>query len=231
MSIALTVLMVLGVSPAGSLDGLKCDSTLVASQQIEAAMQTGTLLVTEGDCLAVRVYTQSPFTHVATVVVRNGRPVVYDAANGVGVRCLSLEKYLGTQGRNEIHVFQPKEPLTDEAQKKLESYLDSQLGRPYEVQHFVRGERGRGVHCSEYVTDALMHTGLLKAQQPARVSPASLVQGITRDAIYAQKQTVFIQPPEAVRSNATTWYGQLWDETKSCTTDCCQQTKSWLFCK
>lgn len=231
MSLMLAMALVIGVNPSANLDGLKCDSAVTAAREMAPALQTGTLLVTKGDCLAVQVYTQSPFTHVAVVVVRNTRPLVYESANGIGARCLSLEKYLGTQNQHEVHVFQPRTELSDVSKHKLEVYLDSQLGRPYEVQHFLTGDPSTGMHCSEYVTNGLIQSGLLKAKQPARVSPASLVQGITQSEVYAAKQTILIQLPEASRTQTSTWYGQLWQQTKNCTADCYQQTKGCLFCK
>ncbi len=231
MSLMLAMALVIGVNPSANLDGLKCDSAVTAAREMAPAMQTGTLLVTKGDCLAVRVYTQSPFTHVAVVVVRNTRPLVYESTNGVGVRCLSLDKYLSTQNQQEVHVFQPKTTLSESSKQKLEVYLDSQLGRPYEVQHFLTGDVSTGMHCSEYVTCGLIQSGLLKAKQPARVSPASLVQGITQSEVYSAKQTVLIQPPASQQSQTATWYGQLWEDTRNCTANCYQQTKGCLFCK
>ncbi len=50
------------------------------------SLPTGTLIFSKGDCLAVRVYTQSGFTHVARVAERGGRAYVDDTTNGAGGR-------------------------------------------------------------------------------------------------------------------------------------------------
>ena len=78
------------------------------ADSLSSRVQTGTLLFSKGDCLAVRIYTQSSYTHVAMIVMRNGEPLVYDSMNGIGARCLTLKNYLNTQRPATIHVFQPK---------------------------------------------------------------------------------------------------------------------------
>jgi len=80
------------------------------ADSLASRVQTGTLLFSKGDCLAVRIYTQSAYTHVAMIVMRNGEPLVYDSMNGTGVRCLTLKNYLNTQRPATIHLFQPKQP-------------------------------------------------------------------------------------------------------------------------
>jgi hypothetical protein len=203
-----------------------------AAAALTPALQTGTLLVTTGDCLAVRVYTQSPYTHVAAVVMRRGRPFVYESANGAGVRCQTLENYLASQGSDEIHVLQPQTPFSDKQAEQFETYLDAQLGRPYAIQHHVTGRRCRGLHCSEYVTDALMACQLIHANQPSRVSPASLREGLLRAKLYEQASTVRLEAaPRARPAPDDNWCLQLWHETKQCTTDCWTKTKRWFACR
>ncbi len=45
------------------------------ADSLTSRVQTGTLLFSKGDCLAVRIYTQSAYTHVAMIVMRNGEPL------------------------------------------------------------------------------------------------------------------------------------------------------------
>jgi len=227
----LILLALVGATPSSQLNGASFESLDQAVAEIQPTMQTGTLLVTRGDCLAVRVYTQSPYTHVGAVVIRNGQPIVYDSANGVGVRCQSLEKYLRSQSPGEIHIFHPQQRLSQGRAGRFETWLDGQLGEPYAVKHFLSGERGKGLHCAEYVTDALIASRLIKARQPARVSPASLVEGVTKHGIYSNRQTVRVEEPPRPLNPESDWCEGLWVDTKSCTSDCWKQTRGWFLCQ
>ncbi len=202
-----------------------------AASSIEPAMQTGTLLVSKGDCLAVRIYTQSPLTHVAAVVIRNGKPFVYDSANGVGVRCQTLENYLKSLSANEIYVLQPTKPFSAKRAGGFASYLDSQLGKPYAIKHHLTGERAAGVHCAEYVTDALQDCRLVRAKQPARVSPASLVEGVVKSKVYHAATTIQLTRPEPPPPPNASWCSRLWFDTTTCTSSACLQMKRWFLCQ
>ena len=232
MSALMLAVALASASPDQSDEKVSVRSLGEAESKVVADIQTGTLLVTEGDCLAVRIYTQSPYTHVGAVVVRNGQPFVYDSANGAGVRCLTLKNYLSSQSPSEIHVFHPNREFSEAKSEKLEYWLDSQLGRPYAITHHLTGERSAGLHCSEYVMDALQHCGVLKAKRPSRVSPASLVTGITQHRLYSKTMAVHVTPPEPAPQPASdSWCGSLWQDTKTCTADCYRKTKGWIFCR
>lgn len=232
MSALILAVAVASASPSKSAEKVSVQSLGEAESRLRADVQTGTLLVTEGDCLAVRVYTQSPYTHVAAVVLRNGKPFVYDSVNPVGVRCVTLKNYLSSQSPSEIHVFHPKREFSKAKRGKLESWLDSQLGRPYGIKHHLTGERAKGLHCSEYVTDALKHCGVINAKRPSRVSPASLVTGITKHDLYVNAVTVRVKPPKPAKAPASeSWCGKLWDDTVSCTANCYRKTKGWILCE
>ena len=228
----LMVLALVGGSPVAKPQRTEFESLDQVTTVVESDAQTGTLLVTQGDCLAVRVYTQSPYTHVAAVVVRNGKPVVYDSVKGTGARCLPLKTYLQSVGDDEIHVFQPRRAFSESRAGKFEAALDSQLGRPYAVRHHLSGERGEGLHCSEYVTDALMAGRVISAKQPARVSPASLVEGITKHGIYSMGTTLSVKPPQPRDTQSESgWCAGLWDDTKTCTSDCWKKVRGWCLCE
>jgi hypothetical protein len=232
MSALMLAVALASASPEKSGEKVSVRSLGQAESEVRSEIQTGTLLVTEGDCLAIRIYTQSPYTHVAAVVVRNGKPFVYDSANGVGVRCSTLKNYLSSQSPSEIHVFQPKHKFSRTKSDKLESWLDSQLGRPYAISHHLSGERSSGLHCSEYVMDAMQHCGVLKAKRPSRVSPASLVTGITHHRLYSKSMVVQVEPPKPTpQTESDSWCGSLWNDTKTCTADCYRKTKGWIFCR
>lgn len=203
-----------------------------AVQEISQACQSGSLIFSEGDCLAVRFYTNSSYTHVAMVICESdGLPYVYDSMNGVGVRKLRLNEYLETQAPDHVHLYHPKRPLDQTEVLELKSHLESQLGRPYSVKHHITGKRCKGLHCSEYVTDALMEIDWLKAENPPRVSPASLAEGVTIHDVYEPAQQyalpVLFEPiPEPEGTCA-----KLWRDTKECTWHCCSKMSRWFLCQ
>lgn len=201
-----------------------------AGDRLARGATTGTLLFSRGDCLAVKVFTASPYTHAAAIVVRPDGPVVYDSANGAGVRCLPLHEYLATQRPDVVHVLAPCAPLPPEKAEKFTAHLDSQLGRPYAVAHHVTGRRVEGLHCAEYLTDALMAAEMIRAERPSRVSPASLREGLLTGNLYATGPTVRIaapDPPPAPDGRCARW----WHETKLCTVGCCRQMSRWFLCR
>ena len=202
-----------------------------ASRMLADELETGALLFSRGDCLAVKVYTYSPYTHVAAVVCRDGRVTVYDATSGVGVRRHGLKEYLRLQQPNVFHVFRPRAPFSRRRAEAFEEVLQRELGRPYAVKHFLTGKRAEGVHCSEYVTDALIAARLIHAHRPARVSPASLAEGILESDVYSAGPVVRLEtvPPEVPRGD--NWCEQLWIDTKVCTRDCCTRLRRWFLCR
>jgi len=202
-----------------------------AASVLAEHVQTGTLILSQGDCLAVRVFTASPYTHVAAVVVEQGHPVVYDCANGVGVRKQLLEEYLDSQSPDAIHVFHPCTPFSAEQAQAFETSLNKQLGRAYGIKHHLTGRRAEGLHCAEYVTDALMSPGLIHANSPPRVSPASLVEGILKADLYSLPHTFELNEPVVVIDKDAPWCSRMWAGTKLCTINCCSKMSGWFLCR
>lgn len=199
--------------------------------EVGPTLQTGTLIFSQGDCLAIRIYTQSPYTHVGAVVLRHGEPMVYDATGGPGVRCQTLEKYLASQGTADLFILQPKAKFAAERCEELEKYLDSQLGRPYSVQHHLTGKRVAGLHCAEYMTDALMHCKMIEAKEPARVSPASLRTGLLEAKLYDHSTTFRLTTPEPPVVAGKSWCSRSWDCTASCSVYCWRKLSGWVCCQ
>lgn len=202
-----------------------------AALDLEPQLQTGSLIAGRGDCLAIRAYTASAYTHVGVVVVAGGEAHVYDAMNGVGVRRQPLDEYLQSMSPDVLHIFHPRRPLSEEQGRGLEYYLESQLGREYGVAHHVTGRRAAGVHCAEYATDALMSIDLIHAQRPAKVSPASLIEGMTQHEIYLQTRTIRLLSPTPDAPPADGWCERLWIDTKDCTRRCGRKMSAWFLCR
>jgi hypothetical protein len=201
-------------------------------QAVADAVQTGSIIASRGDCLPVRLYTQSPYTHVGTVVVEDGRPVVYDSMIRIGVRCQSLDEYLESQRPCDIELFHPIKPFTQAQAKNFGKYLHDQVGRPYGVKQYVTGREGKGLHCAEYLTQALIASEHVTSENPALVSPAGIVECVTKYEIYAVGDKSNLPPvPVPPPLPATTWCGRLWQDTTLCTHGCWTQTKRWALAK
>jgi len=204
------------------------DAITIISREAE----TGTLLFSKGDCLAVRIFTKSPFTHVATIVREEDQITVYDSMNGVGVRKQSLRDYLKNRGGDVLHIYHPSQAFDVQKSNKFKQHLEQKIGTPYAVRHHLSGKRGQGVHCAEYMTDALQACNILKAKNPANVSPGSLFRGVTMYNIYQTGQIIALTsaaPAEDEKGNNRCH--QWWIDTKVCTWKCCHKLKGWFFCK
>ncbi|MAT15344.1 MAG: hypothetical protein CMJ46_08755 [Planctomyces sp.] len=193
-------------------------------------LQTGSLIFTKGDCLAVRMFTRSPYTHVAAVVKEKGGLYIYDSMNPMGVRRLSLTKYLSTQQPDELHLLHPRVAWTQPQQEAFVAALESRMGTPYSVKHHLTGRRSDGIHCAEYVIDALAECDVMRAKNPPRVSPASLLQGGVESDRYQPVRSFAIHPPEVPTEVADGWCEQMWIDTCDCTSNCWTRFRKMVFC-
>jgi len=200
-----------------------------AAEDLSAQVRTGTLLFSEGDCLAVKVFTGSPYTHVAGVVVEDGEAWVYDSQNGVGVRKLRLAAYLAAVRPDELHVLQPAEGLPDA--NAFRKHLEQEIGRPYAVAHHLTGKRCDGVHCAEYMTDSLISAKLIKAKRPPRVSPASLRDGLLKHGLYEEGTVLTVAAEEPKREPGSTWCREAWLDTKDCCASCWGCMRRCVLCR
>lgn len=197
-----------------------CPSLDRMTDQLAEEVRTGTLLFSQGDCLAIKVFSKSDYTHVATVVVENGKPYVYESTNKVGVRKLPLTEYVSISAPDRLHVMQPDFRFNEKLRKPFVAHLREEIGRPYSVKHHLTGKRCEGLHCAEYVTDALMASDIIRAQNPPKVSPASLHAGIEQANLYHCSLVLNLEPPPPVREEGDGWCDSLWLDTKYCTQDC-----------
>lgn len=202
-----------------------------AAEHVSHESRTGTLIFSRGDCLAVKVFSGGPFTHVAAVVMQDGKAIVYDSMNGVGVRKQGLEEFIESQNPDVIHVAHPVKSFSDEDCREFVAHLEGELGRPYAVAHHLTGERVEGLHCAEYVTDSLIACNLIHADLPSRVSPASLAEGIIGDELYSPAVTFELAQPAAEVEQGSNWCHQLWIDTKVCTMNCCHKLRRMFLCR
>lgn len=216
------------VSPTASVS---YTTAAPAANYLSERVQTGTLLLSRGDCLAVKVFARSRYTHVAAVVVTKGKAYVYESANGAGVRKKSLSKYLEDESPDTIYVLNPAAPFSKKRAETLKQHLEKEIGRPYGIKHHFTGKPAKGVHCSEYITHALQACKMIHAKRPSRVSPGSLAQGVLGSSLYETGVAVQIQPTEEEAAVGRNRCEQFWFDTKFCTVKFCRKCKSWLTCR
>jgi hypothetical protein len=202
-----------------------------AAADLDKRVQTGTLLVSKGDCVAIKVFTCSRYTHVGAVVRYKGKPYVYESANGHGARWQSLEDYLDSESPNTFYVLNPKRRFSPKRAKLFQKHLDSELGRRYAIKHHVTGTRSDGVHCSEYVTDAMIACRLLTAERPSRVTPASLAKGVLDSGLYEADCAIALKEEEASESVGSNRCEQMWIDTKICTRNFCIKVRRLFACR
>ncbi|WP_437203683.1 YiiX/YebB-like N1pC/P60 family cysteine hydrolase [Planctomicrobium sp. SH664] len=198
---------------------------------IRAQCQTGSLIFTEGDCLAVRIFTWSSYTHVGAVVFEGDEPFVYDSTSGIGVRKLPLREFLLALQVEQVSLLHPVRPFTAEEAATFELTLRGELGRPYSVKHHLTGRRNSGLHCAEYVTDALISIDWLQAKNPVRVSPASLVAGIVMYQVYQVGEIVPVPVVLTPVPETTGMCARLWQGTRSALASCTTKLSGWVLCR
>lgn len=209
--------------------------TYAAPDEVAAALsaevRTGTLLFSRGDCLAVKVFTQSCYTHVAGVIVEADGPWVYDSQNGAGVRKLQLVEYLAVTRPDRLVVLHPANAFDEGRAGRFRAHLEQEVGRPYAVAHHLTGNRCEGLHCAEYMTDSLMAAGLIKAEHPSRVSPASLRSGLLKYDLYTEAETIEVAVAEPERPAGRNWCHELWLDTKDCCGSCWSCVRRCVLCR
>jgi len=221
-----------GLVLAGMLSASAVEVNGAVVAELRHEVQTGTLLFSQGDCLAIKVFSGSRFTHVGAVVVEDGRAWVYDSMNGAGVRRQSLEDYVRFLVPSDVWVLHPARPMTDDEAHTFVRHLNSQLGRPYRIKHYSTGHRTDGLHCAEYITDALIAMGWFTAREPARVSPGSLWQGVTWSGRYVDGGAyTLVEPVAPAVARDESWCQWSWRETRECCGACCRQLSRWFLCR
>ena len=226
----MTYLLVAAAFTIAPQSNVEYASASSAASYLAGEVTTGTLLFSKGDCVAVKVFTRSKYTHVAAVVITNGKAYVYESANGAGVRKKTLEDYLESESPDIIYVVNPAVPFSKKRARVLRRHLEKEIGRPYGIKHHFTGKRAKGLHCSEYLTDALMSCRMIHANRPSRVSPASLAQGVIGSSLYEAGVAVQVKPMQE-REVGRNRCEQLWIDTKICTINFCLKFRRMFVCQ
>ncbi len=78
--------------------------------------------------------------------------------------------------------------------------------------------------------DALAACRLMKANQPAKVSPDSLRRGVEQTSLYEKVLVVNLTKP-VQRETGGNWCEKTWIDTKVCTSQCFGKLGRWFACK
>ena len=96
--------------------------------------------------LAIQRATHSPYSHVGIVLLRDGKPFVFEAI--ATVRYTPLAQWIGRGDKGRHVVKRLKAPLTDEQRKKLHAAAARYAGKPYDLYFEWSDQR---IYCSELV--------------------------------------------------------------------------------
>jgi len=96
--------------------------------------------------LAVQRATHSPWSHMGVVLMRGGKPYVFEA--GATVRYTSLDQWAARGAGGAYAVRRLKRPLTTAQLAKLHGAAGKYAGRPYDLYFEWSDDR---IYCSELV--------------------------------------------------------------------------------
>jgi len=196
-------------------------------------VESGSLLVLEGSNKPVRAFTNSQVTHVAILMhVGKNLTFVYEATPS-RVRCVALKKFLAeihTHDANrrtntQVWMMQPKRPYSQRELIRMNSYLNSQLGRRYSVKGYVRKRQADGIHCAEFASTALTHSGRFAFRQRYAIDPNELVQQVR--SLHERPVRISVPNRQADSSFPTQTWRRWLDLQTWCSWACYE---AWRFC-
>lgn len=195
-------------------------------------LPTGTLLYLQHSNPLVARWTRSDVTHVALAVRREKTTWVYEATPGE-VRRVELQRYLEELSRQnqgngrpmQLWALAPAEQFQDQECRRLEDFLDQQLGRRYSIRNYLRRRDGDGIHCGELAASALTETGRFHFQPFHSQAPGVLVEQM-REYCRQPTQIAIPQPSEPPSWRTRTW--ERWTSFRNWCPWACYET--WTFC-
>lgn len=150
-----------------------------------SVVEDGSVVFIRGGLFIGPIYrhTDSTLTHAAIILYSGMEPWVYEAVPP-RVHKLPLTQYLielrlKEQKESLQHrgmswfVMQPRIPYTSRELEAMKWYAESQLGRPYMIRGWWKGQEVRGVFCSQLVGDIIEQSGKIHSDH-FRESPGNL---------------------------------------------------------
>lgn len=207
---------------------------LVSLATAAEPLEDGTLLFLENCSSVVQRSTNSSVGHVAILMHEESQPWVYEAIPG-GVRRLKADDYYAELSRlnarkneeKQIRAFalRPEKPFTAAERQAMRQYLEEQIGRRYSVKNYVRGEEGRGIHCSELASQAMNASGRYQWEHCYSINPSHLQELI--DPTY--QDAAAIELPAVAEETWCQRSQRRWDHIRTwCAWSC---GEAWAFCR
>lgn len=132
--------------------------SLAAESPKPLALQPGDIVfssATRGGGEAIIAATGSPYAHCEIVFTQNGKLMVLEAVQPVGV--IALEKFIARSDPKAFTVRRPKVPPTPEAFEKGREWGAAQIGKDYDPR-FQWGDDK--IYCSELVWKIYKEAGI-----------------------------------------------------------------------
>ncbi|RYD41217.1 MAG: peptidoglycan peptidase [Verrucomicrobiaceae bacterium] len=104
---------------------------------------------------AIIAATGSPYTHCGVVYEKNGKLMVLEAVQPVGV--VSLEEFKSRSKPGTFLARRLKTPVTPEKYRAAREWAEAQIGKNYDVRFLWSNEK---MYCSELVWKVYNHAGV-----------------------------------------------------------------------
>ena len=95
---------------------------------------------------AIQLATDSPFSHVGIITIKDGAPMVYEAVGPV--KATPLKDWIKRGARSDYRLMRPKTPLTPAQLQAMERVGRKYKGKPYDLRFEWSDEK---LYCSEFV--------------------------------------------------------------------------------
>ena len=207
---------------------------VLGSTSAASSLPDGTLIFLENCDSVVELTTRGQIGHVALLFHEGETAWVYEAAPGK-VRRVTWDEYYAELARlnkrrdedDAIRVWalRPSKAYTAEEVGKMQSFLETQIGRRYSVKNYVRGKPYDGIHCAELASTTLNQSGRYSFQQNYKLHPQALYDAVL--ATHVKPQEIVIPPP-TVKEAWTLRFSRRWGEWWGW----CGWSfrEAWLFC-
>jgi hypothetical protein len=95
----------------------------------------------------------------------------------------------------------------------------------------LTGRRGETLHCSEYAVEALAAIDFVTVSNPARVSPASLIQGVIEGGVFLTAADVDVTPDPVAVDLDDGCCSRWWKATAGCCRTTGRKLSGWILCR
>lgn len=116
----------------------------------------------------IQAVTQSPYSHVGIITIREGRPYVYEAIKTV--QFTTLDSWIDRGNNDQYTVLRSKEPLSTAQLKKMQSVGQNYKGLSYDLPFQWSDDK---MYCSELVWKIYEHGAGITLAEPREMKSYS----------------------------------------------------------